>query len=121
MEKLNSQSKNSGTVFGRLLAQKRGKAGLSLSDLAGLAGLSLGCLEELERGETVPNFDLCYKIGQAINSRHRQGFIVQDLWEAASLDKLSLMSRELDNKSLQADDPSNKIGALSTPVGPRAA
>ena len=93
-----------------------------MSELADLTGFTPGYLEELEKGEVAPpNFDVCYKLGQAINSRQQQGFVVQDLWEAASLDKLSLMSRELDSKSLQADDSANKTGALSTPLGPRAA
>jgi transcriptional regulator with XRE-family HTH domain len=99
MEMLNSQNRNSGSIFGRLLAQKRSKAGLSLAEMSELTRLSQGLLEELESGVAAPNFDTCYKIAQAINSRDRQGFVIQDLWEAASIDRHSRMSRAADHKS----------------------
>jgi transcriptional regulator with XRE-family HTH domain len=118
MEKLNSQPRTFKTVFGLLLARKRSKAGLSLADLADLTRLSLGFLEELEQGVAVPpNFDVCYKIAQAINSRVQQGFVLQDLWEAAALDKLSRISRAAESKNRHPND----IAPLSKPVEPRAA
>ena len=80
--------KLSKTQFSQVLAEKRKKAGLSLSDLADLTRLPLGLLETLEsEGIEVPSFDVCYKIGQAINSRCMQGFMIQDLWQAAIIDR----------------------------------
>ncbi len=118
MEELNSKPRNYGTIFGQLLAQKRSKAGLSLSDLADLTGLSLGFLEDLEKGGAAsPNFDVCYKIARAINSRVQQGFVVQDLWEAAAVDKLSAISRAADSRNRRPDES----GAISKPFEPRAA
>lgn len=119
MEMLNSQNRQSGTLFGHLLTQKCSKAGLSLSDLADLTRLAPGYLEELERGAALPNFDVCYKIAQAINSRDQQGFVIQDLWEAASLDKLSRMSRAADSRSRLRGLPS--VGPLPAPLNPQAA
>ena len=118
MEELNSKPRNYGTIFGRLLAQKRSKAGLSLPDLADLTGLSLGFLEDLEKGGAAsPNFDVCYKIARAINSRVQQGFVVQDLWEAAAVDKLSAISRAADSRNRRPDES----GPCPKPFEPRAA
>ncbi len=118
MEKSNLQHQTSGTIFGRLLARKCSKAGLSLADLAELTSLSPGFLEELEQGGAVaPNFDTCYKIAQAINSRAQQGFVLQDLWEAAALDRLTRLSRTMDSRSRQQ----NESGPLAQPCEPRAA
>ena len=83
------------SVFGKLLAEKRAQAGLTLAELAALSRLPVSLLEEFE-GELreAPNFDTCYRIAVALNSRHRQGFIVQDLWQAASIDKAALTIRQ---------------------------
>jgi transcriptional regulator with XRE-family HTH domain len=117
---LNSQTGKSGTLFGCLLAQKRSKAGLSLAELAELTRLSPGYLEELEKGGAAsPNFDVCYKIAQAINSRAQQGFVLQDLWEAASMDRLSRMSRAADSKSRHLGIP--RLRPLTAPLEPKAA
>jgi transcriptional regulator with XRE-family HTH domain len=90
MEKI-SQPKTPVSNFGRLLAEKRSKAGLSLQELAELSGLSLSFLESLEcRGQGAPGFDVCYRIAQAINARQQQGFVVQDLWQAASMDRVAM-------------------------------
>ncbi len=90
MEKI-AQPKAPVSNFGRLLAEKRSKAGLSLQELAELSGLSLGFLESLECcGQEVPGFDVCYRIAQAINTRQQQGFVVQDLWQAASMDRITM-------------------------------
>jgi transcriptional regulator with XRE-family HTH domain len=80
--------------FSQLLLQKRTSAGLSLAELADLACLPLSLLERLEQDEEpVPSFDVCYKIAAAINSRQMQGFLIQDLWQAASRDRaLQLIS-----------------------------
>jgi transcriptional regulator with XRE-family HTH domain len=112
MEKAPSQPKARSSIFGQLLAEKRAKAGLSLQELATLTRLPLSLLEGLEReGREVPSFDVCYKIAQAINSRQMQGFVVQDLWQAASMDKAALHSRASNSSRLQQDPPS--------PVKPR--
>lgn len=104
MADLNSQTKVRPSIFGRLLAEKRAKAGLSLADLAALTRLPLALLEEFEReGEEVPSFDICYKIAQAINSRERQGFIVQDLWQAASMDKTAMVIRAAKREFLREE------------------
>ena len=80
--------KLSKSQFSQVLAEKRKKAGLTLSDLADLTRLPLGLLETLEsEGREIPSFDVCYKIGQAINSRCMQGFMIQDLWQAAAIDR----------------------------------
>ncbi len=82
------------TQFSQVLAEKRKKAGLSLSDLADLTRLPLGLLETLEsEGNEVPSFDICYKIGQAINSRCMQGFMIQDLWQAVTIDRSTIYLR----------------------------
>ncbi|MFN0119356.1 MAG: helix-turn-helix domain-containing protein [Blastocatellia bacterium] len=94
MQQPASQKDISGTIFGRLLEQKRRKAGMSLADLALLTRLPLATLENLESGAAAaPGFDVCYRIGQAINSRAQQGFVVQDLWEASAIDKLTQNAR----------------------------
>jgi transcriptional regulator with XRE-family HTH domain len=81
------------SLFARLLAEKRNKAGLSLSQLAALAGLPLSFLEALETGrQPAPSFDLCYQIAVAINSHARQCFLVNDLWQAASVERDAISS-----------------------------
>ena len=76
------------SLFSQVLVEKRTKAGLTLKDLADLTRLPLEMLEALETdGRLVPSFDICYKIGQAINSRRMQGFMIQDLWQAAAMDR----------------------------------
>lgn len=76
------------SLFSQVLSERRSKAGLTLSDLADLTRLPLTLLEDLEAaGQAEPSFDMCYKIGQAINSRQMQGFMIQDLWQAASMDR----------------------------------
>ena len=35
-----------------------------------------------------PNFDTCYRLGQAISARSGQMFVLQDLWQALRADKL---------------------------------
>lgn len=81
------------TIFSQVLAEKRKLAGMSLSDLADLTLLPISMLEALEiEGEQIPSFDVCYKIGQAINSRRMQGFMIQDLWQAAALDRTTRYS-----------------------------
>jgi transcriptional regulator with XRE-family HTH domain len=82
------------SLFSRVLVEKRTNAGLTLSDLADLTRLPLSLLEDLESaGRAVPSFDICYKIGQAINSRRMQGFMIQDLWEAAAIDRTARFIR----------------------------
>lgn len=82
------------SLFSQVLAEKRSKAGLTLSDLADLTRLPLSLLEDLEsEGQATPSFDVCYKIGQAINSRQMQGFMIQDLWQAASMDRNAKYTR----------------------------
>jgi transcriptional regulator with XRE-family HTH domain len=85
--------KLSKTQFSQVLTEKRKKAGLSLSDLADLTRLPLGFLETLESEGEIPSFDICYKIGQAINSRCMQGFMIQDLWQAATIDRSTIYLR----------------------------
>lgn len=99
MNSLESKSNKTGTLFGDLLIRKRNAAGLTLVELAELTRLSATYLEELELGSAdAPNFDVCYKIAQAINSRRQQGFLVQDFWEAAALDRLTRRSRAADQR-----------------------
>lgn len=82
------------SLFSQVLVEKRTKAGLTLSDLADLSRLPLSLLEDLESAQrTVPSFDICYKIGQAINARRMQGFMIQDLWEAATIDRAARFIR----------------------------
>lgn len=75
------------TIFGRMLSDKRNRAGLSLKELADLSRLPCELLHGYENGSGgQPTFDICYKLAVAINSRAMQGFTIQELWEAASLD-----------------------------------
>lgn len=75
--------------FGQLLEQKRKEAKLSTSELASLAGMPEARLEAMERGSgDLPNFDTCYRLGQAISARSGQMFVLQDLWQALRADKL---------------------------------
>ncbi len=75
--------------FGQLLAQKRLEAQLSIPELALLAGLTEARLEAFEQGSgDLPNFDTCYRLGQALSSRSGQMFVLQDLWQALRADKL---------------------------------
>jgi transcriptional regulator with XRE-family HTH domain len=94
MQEVTFPKKINYSLFSQVLTEKRTKAGLSLSDLADLTRLPLSLLEDLESAvRTVPSFDICYKIGQAINSRCMQGFMIQDLWEAASIDRTARFIR----------------------------
>lgn len=75
--------------FGQLLEQKRKEAKLSTSELALLAGMPQARLEAMEQGSgDLPNFDTCYRLGQAISARSGQMFVLQDLWQALRADKL---------------------------------
>jgi transcriptional regulator with XRE-family HTH domain len=83
----NSDLQPATTFFGRLLNDKRQKAGISLPELAELTRLPCELLRSYEDGSGGrPTFDTCYKIAIAINSREMQGFTIQELWEAASMD-----------------------------------
>ncbi|HEX4946550.1 MAG TPA: helix-turn-helix transcriptional regulator [Blastocatellia bacterium] len=94
MQQVTFPNKPNYSLFSQVLVEKRTKAGLSLSDLADLSRLPLSLLEDLEStGRSVPSFDICYKIGQAINSRRMQGFMIQDLWEAATIDRTARFIR----------------------------
>jgi len=74
--------------FGKLLAQKRKEAHLSILELSVMSGVNEAHLEAWEQGEgESPNFDMCYKIGMAISSRSGQGFVLQDLWLALRADQ----------------------------------
>lgn len=54
-----------------------------------MSGVTEASLEAWEQGEgELPNFDVCYKIGQAIAARTERRFILQDLWQALKSDKL---------------------------------
>lgn len=75
------------TLFGKLLNDKRTRAGMSLKELSNLTRLPCELLRSYEDGSGGrPTFDTCYKIAIAINSREMQGFTIQELWEAASMD-----------------------------------
>jgi predicted transcriptional regulator len=98
--------KTRGSAFGQLLAEKRAKAGLSLAELAELARLPLKQLEAFEGGTEVPSFDVCYRLAEAINSRHMQGFMIHDLWQAASIDRAAQVSRSGGAGRLPKETPS---------------
>ena len=75
--------------FSHLLEQKRKDAQLSITELASLSGLPESRLQAMEDGAgDTPNFDTCYKLGQAISARSGQMFVLQDLWQALRADKL---------------------------------
>lgn len=75
--------------FSRLLTKKRIEAQLSIKELANLSNLSESWIEALEQGSgEPPNFDTCYRLGQAISSHSGQMFVLQDLWQALRADKL---------------------------------
>lgn len=94
MQQVSFTKKINYSLFSQVLVEKRTNAGLTLSDLADLTRLPLSLLEDLEcAGRAVPSFDICYKIGQAINSRRMQGFMIQDLWEAAAIDRTAKFIR----------------------------
>jgi len=83
----NPQINSVATLFGKLLNDKRTRAGLSLKELADLTCLPCELLKSYEDGSGGrPTFDTCYKIAIAINSREMQGFTIQELWQAASTD-----------------------------------
>jgi len=47
--------------FGKLLAQKRNEAHLSILELSDMSGVTAARLEAWEQGEgESPNFDMCY-------------------------------------------------------------
>jgi transcriptional regulator with XRE-family HTH domain len=104
MEDAYPSGKTRCSLFGQLLAEKRLTAGLTLKELAELSHLPLRLLEELEyEGREVPSFDVCYKIAEAINSKKRQGFVTQDLWQAASMDKAAMMDRSVNSGHLRRE------------------
>jgi transcriptional regulator with XRE-family HTH domain len=73
--------------FGTLLEQKRKEANLTISELALVTGLSEGQLEVLETGAgNLPDFDTCYRLGQAISSHTRQPFLLSAFSEARRFD-----------------------------------
>ncbi len=75
--------------FGQLLEQKRIEASLSITELASMAKLAEADLQAMEEGHgDLPNFDTCYRLGQALSSRSGQMFVLQDLWQALRADKL---------------------------------
>lgn len=75
--------------FGQLLEEKRRQAELTVQELASISGISADRIEAFENGSgELPNFDTCYRIGQAISSRSGQMFVLQDLWQALRSDKL---------------------------------
>ena len=76
-------------TFGRLLSQKRKEAHLSITELALMCGVAESRLEAWEQGNgQSPDFDMCYKLGQAITAKSGQGFVVHDLWQALRSDKI---------------------------------
>ena len=83
--------------FAQLLEQKRKDAQLSIPELATLSGLPESRLFAMEEGAgDTPNFDTCYRLGQAISKRSGQMFVLQDLWQALRADKLETKpTREL--------------------------
>lgn len=93
--------------FAQMLAEKRMQAGLSLPQLAAMSRLPLDLLESIElRGQTVPGFEVCAKIAQALNSRHTQGLMVaRDLWQAAQMDKAATVGRVMVTGSLRNSAP----------------
>lgn len=104
MEDAHFHGRTRGSLFGRLLAEKRLNAGLTLTELAELSRLPLRLLEELEyEGCEVPSFDVCYKIAEAINAKKQQGFVTQDLWQAASMDKAARMDRSANSGHLRRE------------------
>ncbi|MFN0086648.1 MAG: helix-turn-helix domain-containing protein [Blastocatellia bacterium] len=75
--------------FGQTLEKKRKQAQLSITELASLSGLPESSLEAMEQGSgDAPNFDTCYRLGQAISQHGGQMFVLQDLWQALRADKL---------------------------------
>ncbi len=85
--KKNSNLQPVATLFGKMLNDKRTRVGLSLAELSDLTRLPCDLLRNYEEGKGGrPTFDICYKIAIAINSREMQGFTIQELWEAASMD-----------------------------------
>jgi len=73
--------------FGTLLEQKRKEANLTIVELALITGLSEGQLEMLETGTgDLPNFDTCYRLGQALSSHTKQPFLLSALSEACRVD-----------------------------------
>ena len=73
--------------FGQLLKQKRTEANLTTSELAVISGLSETQVETLEAGAgSPPDFDTCYRLGQAISSRTKQPFLLSEFSQARRLD-----------------------------------
>jgi transcriptional regulator with XRE-family HTH domain len=71
-------------TFSDLLRKKRETAGLTQAELAGLAGLEMEIIVNLELDGIEPaTFDTCYKISRAISTFSGQTFVLQDLWCAA--------------------------------------
>ncbi|HYE73470.1 MAG TPA: helix-turn-helix domain-containing protein [Blastocatellia bacterium] len=91
MDKIDNSRKGRNSFFSQMLSEKREAAGLSLSDLAEMTRLPLSLLERLEAdAQASPSFDECYKIAQALNARRPSGFMIQDLWRAATLSRQNI-------------------------------
>lgn len=87
-KQLDGLRKERHSLFSHMLTEKRRAAGLTLAELAELTRLPLLLLENLEAsGQPTPSFDVCYKIAQALNSRHKCGFVIHDLWQAATMNR----------------------------------
>jgi transcriptional regulator with XRE-family HTH domain len=88
MNKFDNSRREQLPLFSRLLAEKRAEARLTLAELSELTRLPLLLLENLESGgQVTASFDVCYKIAQALNSRGQRGFVIHDLWQAATLSR----------------------------------
>jgi transcriptional regulator with XRE-family HTH domain len=88
MNKFDNSRRERLPLFSRLLAEKRTEARLTLVELSELTRLPLLLLENLESGgQATASFDVCYKIAQALNSRGQRGFVIHDLWQAATLSR----------------------------------
>lgn len=75
--------------FGNLLEQKRKEANLTILELALIAGISEGQLEVLETGAgSLPDFDTCYRLGQALSSHTKQPFLLSALSAARRVDMI---------------------------------
>ena len=73
---------------GKLIAEKRMDAGLSLPRLAAMTRLPLDLLEGIEcREQNVPSFEACEKIALAINIAQAQSLTPQELWQATLMDQ----------------------------------
>jgi transcriptional regulator with XRE-family HTH domain len=88
------------TRLGQLVRQMREAAGLSLTQLATLTGLTPMKLQELEQGGgEPPSFDTCCKLGQAFSAKTGYRFVLHDLWLACSVDKYFLSRSQFDQQN----------------------